>query len=159
MPEPLLGAFFHLQSHISNPIMYIFNKTSEFSFTLQWSLQWSFKPVAGVVEIKIFYSLDGTDINNKLLFIIIIIIILFLTFSFYWYHNIFPFISIFLLFIQLTDRVNSKLEEAVRRQAIYCHTNICDVVLAWHILYPCSTWLVTILVITGLAFETVYSIS
>ena len=157
MPEPVLGAFFHLPSHISNSIMYIFNKTSEFFFTLQWSLQWSFKPVAGVVEIKIFYSLDGADINDKLLFIIILL--LFLTFSFYWYRNVFPFIFIFLLFIQLTDRVNSKLEEAVRRQAIYCHTNTYDVVLAWHILYPCSTWLVTILVITGLAFETLYSIS
>ena len=38
MPEPMLEAFFHLPSHISNSTMYIFNKTSEFLFTLQWSL-------------------------------------------------------------------------------------------------------------------------
>ena len=125
---------------------------------LQTLVNWR-KPVVGVVEIKIFNSLDCAKINNKLLFIIIIILLLFLTFSFYWYHNIFPFISIFLLFIQLTDRVNSKLEEAVRRQAINCHSNIFDVVLAWHIPYPCSTGLFTILVITRLTFETVYSIS
>ena len=29
---------FHLPSHISNSTMYIFNKTYEFLFTLQWSL-------------------------------------------------------------------------------------------------------------------------
>ena len=98
-----------------------------------------------------FYRLDCADTNNNKL--------LFCTFSFHWYRNIFPFVSIFLLFIQLTNSVNSKLEEAVRRQTIYCHGNICDVVLAWFILYPWSTWLVTILVFAGLAAEAVYSIS
>ena len=38
MPEPILDAFCHLPSHILNSTVYIFNTTSEFSFTLQWSL-------------------------------------------------------------------------------------------------------------------------
>ena len=39
MPEPILGAFFHLPSHISSSTMYILNKISE--FFLNYSDHWS----------------------------------------------------------------------------------------------------------------------
>ena len=38
MPEPIIRAFCHLPSHISNSTVCTFNTTCEFSFTLQLSL-------------------------------------------------------------------------------------------------------------------------
>ena len=56
-----------------------------------------------------------------------------LTLSFRKYFSIVPFISVFLLLVQLIHGVNSKQKEAVRLQATHGYFDISDVVFAWTI--------------------------
>ena len=64
MPEPILGAFFHLPRHISNSTMYIFSKTYDFLFTLQWSLIKTREPPPPAIEA--FVGVGGSLVHCAL---------------------------------------------------------------------------------------------